>query len=264
MQRIHFQPLSKIYSCYCSTCNFVYFDHRLSDIEAQRLYEEYRGETYNRTRIALEPEYAAMAADFADLTSEYWRRRIFEYQRIFDASLIRVPRNLLDFGGDGFVPSMLFDNSIVSVDDLSITSTADIKKKYEVIMACEVFEHLSDPLKVLKDLRERLSEFGFIFLGVPKEFEDPISLSFHRSSKNQDSSLTFFHEHINHFSNQALKMLAQYAGLEIYSQFTTQSNYRIILLTNKALDSEASDNLLERQERMYMKFISTNLNWRNF
>lgn len=250
IHRIEYTGKIRINSLFCPNCNFVFFDNRLDDVEVEKLYRDYRAAEYNKTRTKYEPAYVDIAKEFENLQSGYWKNRIGEYSRILDALLTKNPKKILDFGGDGYVPGVLFPKSSIEVDDPSIEISSK-SGKYEMIFACEVFEHLSDPVLELKKLRKRLTTNGFIFLGVPKEYQDPIKIAWERSKKNSDS-LTYMHEHINHFSIRSLNALATKANFKLHSQITTSLNYQIVILT--ILDKNS---LLEKQDRFYLKYLAS-------
>ncbi len=77
------------------------------------------------------------------------------------------------------------------------------KFKFDIIMALRVFEHVNDPLNLLKDLTQVLSENGIIYVQVP--------LGCLREWKSLDTPF----RHINFFSEQSLYNCFRIASLDI-------------------------------------------------
>lgn len=61
-------------------------------------------------------------------------------------------------------------NAIVAVDYLVHSNDHEqyIQDKFDVIIADNVFEHVSNPIKWLKTLHDLLNEYGYIFLCIPE------------------------------------------------------------------------------------------------
>jgi SAM-dependent methyltransferase len=87
---------------------------------------------------------------------------------------------ILDFGAGIGTLSKLFDLKFnidcLEVDESnrkkilrnkSYASLADCKKKYDVIYSSNVLEHIEDDLKIIKEIRERLSNEGLLILYLP-------------------------------------------------------------------------------------------------
>jgi len=136
--------------------------------------------------------------------------------------------NLMDFGaGYGNFCSMAvktgfntyaFDLSADKNDHMNnmgvkiINNLDKFNNYFDFIWVNQVFEHLSNPGGVLKDLQECLSDDGYIYIATPDV--GPAKKTF----KKEGLSQTFFeylspHQHINGFTNKPLKLLGVNAGL---------------------------------------------------
>ncbi|MDR3529798.1 MAG: class I SAM-dependent methyltransferase [Rhodopila sp.] len=198
---------------YCRACDFAFFARRLTDQEAAKLYNRYRGDDYNTRRIAVEPSYASLVPLFADPLSSYYVERIHEYTDVMDVFPEIRPATVLDFGGDGSVPSRVFPYAEIAFDDLSAGAGGQTWDMHELIFVSQVFEHVSDPVALLKGVVGRLAPEGVVFIDLPKEFESTLSEGLLWQAKHGGGLYTM-HEHINHFSQRSLRLLMQAAGLE--------------------------------------------------
>ena len=107
-----------------------------------------------------------------------------------DESYKRKALDILDYGGGGgqfaLVCKSHFPEANVFITDISNESLLEQwrlfnhqilfkefdrdKQQYDFIFLNDVFEHLSDPLGVLKRLSEKLKNNGKIFIDTPKQF----------------------------------------------------------------------------------------------
>ena len=158
-------------------------------------------------------------------------------------------KNFLEIGiGSGIVTKMLVENfnNIVcidpdyrvignvrkSIEDISINKNvefinktieeSDINVKFDYIIVQNIFEHLKDPIVVLKKLRNNLSDYGKIIISVP------LANSFHRylgvfkgSLKNvtnlSDTDIEYGHYRVytldllrHHIASSGLKILFEF------------------------------------------------------
>jgi 2-polyprenyl-3-methyl-5-hydroxy-6-metoxy-1,4-benzoquinol methylase len=103
----------------------------------------------------------------------------------------RSPVNILDYGGGGgqfaVVCKSLFPQASIYTTDISdealldewkpmnrqipFLSFATDRTTFDVIFLNDVLEHVTDPIKVLKQLKDKLTQQGgFIFIDTPKQF----------------------------------------------------------------------------------------------
>lgn len=84
---------------------------------------------------------------------------------------------------------------------------------YDLITAFHVIEHLSDPLKTLKALANKLSSDGRMVIEVPSS--EDILLTLYESDAFR--RFTYWSQHLFLFNPETLKRLLQKAGLRILS-----------------------------------------------
>lgn len=199
---------------YCPECDLVFFERRLTGEEASRLYTNYRGEEYTRIRLSMEPWYEKYVTFFDDpLSTDYYMIRVSDYVELVNVyPEIGKVKNVLDFGGDGSVPSRAFPWATVVVDDLSAGTPDEKSERFDMIFASNVFEHLSDPVPDLKKLAARMQPEGFIFIDVPAPAQANLSEGL-LWQERYGGELYEMHEHITHFSRRSLVKLVEAAGL---------------------------------------------------
>ncbi|MBN3816263.1 class I SAM-dependent methyltransferase [Paraburkholderia sp. Se-20369] len=211
---------------YCRACDFAFFKRRLSDKEASKLYSDYRGAEYNRVRIECEPSYENYVHLFDDELSDDYVTRIRDHNDLLNVyPELEEFQDVLDFGGNGTIPGRLFPHAKIWIDDLSAGSTDD-GRKHRLIFASNVFEHVSDPVPLLKSLTQRLDPEGIMFIDVPGPLQASLSESLLWQRKH-GGDMYLMHEHINYFAKRSLNRLVRAAGLipvfEYRARHTAQS-----------------------------------------
>lgn len=83
--------------------------------------------------------------------------------------------------------------------------------EYDFVNADQVFEHLADPLGVLKDLVRVMAPGGYIRISVPNPMRELIQIRLGRWTPRKGA----FHplEHLNAFGYRSISVLAKRAGL---------------------------------------------------
>lgn len=186
-------------------------------------------------RLSVEPSYESYIPMFDDKFSGYWVGRTNELLDICRQSGLLSSQSILDFGGDGMIPGRIFPAADISIDDLSIpTAKSGPGSKFDLIMASEVFEHLSNPVEVLRKLTEHLNEHGKILIDVPAEYVGALKQAWDHQ-KIIGGSLMVMHEHINHFSIEAMAALLRSVGLAPIKLFTSPLNF-IVAVAEKSRD----------------------------
>ena len=123
------------------------------------------------------------------------------------------------------IPRRIVPAARIVVDDLSVESSqAAGLFGFDLITASQVFEHLSQPLAVMKDLRTRLRVGGKLLVDVPLEYTGSIRQAWEQQGL-RGGSLVAMHEHINHFSLEAMKALLEAAGFVPMSVQITPLNF---------------------------------------
>jgi hypothetical protein len=226
----------------------MFYNPRLDDAEAGRLYAGYRSEEYQRMRYASEPWYTvSFNAKLGSQTSYERRHRVLAAllrQHIGKQEIKRV----LDYGGDsGALVRGLVDGAAAFVYDISgvpavdgVTATSDPAEcKADLVISSNVFEHVSFPRLLLEDIVKTTPPGGTVYLEVPRE--SPLGLP--RMSRRiaqigivgvtrpalapyvlRPASLYMMHEHINYFSEQSLTALMRSCGCAVTAVGTYVTN----------------------------------------
>jgi hypothetical protein len=223
----------------CTSCGFMFYNPRLDDAEASRLYAGYRSEEYQRMRHASEPWYTA------SFNAELSSHAAYERRRPVLAAILRQHlgereiRRVLDYGGDrgdlvhGLVAgaaAFVYDISgIPAVDGVtSITDPAECNA--DLVINSNVLEHAGFPQLLLTDIVKAAPPGGMVYLEVPCESPFGIARIFRRVAQLgivaltrpplarhvlRPASLYLMHEHINYFSEQSLATLMRSGGCAV-------------------------------------------------
>ncbi len=95
-------------------------------------------------------------------------------------------------------------------------------RTFDLIHLNHVFEHVEDPIALLKDAQRLLADDGMILIEVPNEFSSLVQTG-KRLLGFSGASTTNFFEHEWFFSPQTLARTIEYAGLKTKKLFTPVS-----------------------------------------
>ncbi len=224
----------------CKNCNMVYVSPRLKSSIVDTLYnEQYYTEFY---KIKLIP-------------SIDYRRNVLAVNKFHQiARYFSQPGRVLDIGsGVGEVLSVFQENNWNSTGiefnefaadysrkefGLSIMNRNiydfDSSEKYDVIMLWGVLEHLSEPLKILKKVRELIMDTGILLLEVPSA--DSILVRYYERTQKPVNRIIEGDRHIMLFSVQGFMEMTEKAGffpVEVLSNGLDVSTLNRLELNNK-------------------------------
>lgn len=164
---------------FCTHCGFRLFDHDLSVDEATRYYRDYRNEDYFRDRRRFEPFYTRKAHRRIATWLNSVERRTALCSALDAAGAPNCFRATLDHGGSdgGLLTGIdadrkaVFDPSgsptVAGVK--SIADEATIHQEWDLVISCQVLEHVHDPGATLRRLHNVLTPGGWLYVEVPDE-----------------------------------------------------------------------------------------------
>ncbi len=201
-------------SLYCSNCGFLFLDIRFSDSELSNLYCDYRCEKYNQLRELYEPGYIERN-DNLNAGIDY----IKDIEDFLNPYLT-FPLTILDWGGDtGKNTPFKNKNDSFDIYDISnkdviagariVSKNLAQSKKYKLIVCSNVLEHVPYPSELLSDIKKTMNAESLLYIEVPLE-----TLVLNNTS-NLHLLKKHWHEHINFYSEQSLRLLLQNSGLEV-------------------------------------------------
>ncbi len=155
--------------------------------------------------------------------------------------------DILDYGGGGgggqfaLICKSLFPESNVYITDISDEalleewSTLNMQipfkdfgnddRKFDYIFLNDVFEHVSDPLFVLKQLSGKLKSGGKLFIDTPKQFWIyPITKLISKSLYTKVLKGTVSTSHLQIWSKQSFKLVVKESSLKIH-KYEESSEY---------------------------------------
>jgi len=185
----------------CLTCSYIFLD------DVFYVDEEREKKHYDKHHNSFESlGYVKM---FEDLIEEF----VMPYK----ASI----RSALDFGcGEGEVLPILLERTSIDCDRYDLfyfPKKVYEGKKYDLILSTEVFEHLSNPLEVLKKLLLHVEKNGYILL----------MSAFHPDNDNEFFKWWYIRDvtHIGFFNINTFEYIADKLGLVI-----VKHNFKNIIL----------------------------------
>ena len=167
----------------CPACGLRFFERGLSDEETARYYRGYRDADYVRARWRWEPFYtrgqhrALLAWTHSPLRTEAVRAAL---------ALSGAPAyyaSALDHGGDQGQMLAAVEAERKAVYEPSACATAPGIARYDdaaslpggwnLILSCQVLEHVSSPAAYLRDITALLDDSGWLYIEVPHEHWRP-------------------------------------------------------------------------------------------
>jgi hypothetical protein len=203
-------------SLQCRDCGVLFLDIRFSDAEMGALYSGYRGEAYTAQRDRFEPGYAAQNAAIVTGEADTSGPEAF-----LASSLPPVPR-VLDWGGDsGKAAPFRSAGAAVDVFDISDQPLVEgvrrvgkddlVRGAYDLIVLSHVLEHVPWPAEMIGEIAAVMDQQTVLYLEVPHETlvaADPAARDLAAKKKH-------WHEHVNFFTEDALRALLARCGLKI-------------------------------------------------
>jgi hypothetical protein len=203
-------------------CGFVGPDYAYSFKELLCLYIDYRSDTYNLDRCAVEPGYVNIK-DKVGKSQEEIECRLSNIDHLINIYTdINKINTVLDWGGgEGkFIPRQL-QNKTVTILDVSneplISQTYSrlnelpADSKFDYLQVCHVLEHVSEPFTFMKEALSHVNDGGIVYLEVPQDKTDAEMNKFLDESGEMWHTL---HEHINLYNIHSVEMLGKALGLK--------------------------------------------------
>ena len=175
----------------CKCCGFVYLDNKfIIDKESEK-------SKYDMHQNAFD------SLGYVKMFEEFIEKSIVPYEENI--------KSVLEFGcGSGPVLAELLERKglVVDIYDLYFYPKKVYEgKMYDLITSTEVFEHLKEPLKILKLLLEHTNKSGYIVLMTkfpPKEDESFLAWWYRRDPT-----------HISFFTPKSFEVMAKIVGLKV-------------------------------------------------
>jgi hypothetical protein len=238
-KRIWNRPPFTVAIVQCQACGFMFYNPRLEDEEAKRLYADYRLPEYQQMRHASEPWYTVKFNEGLASHAAYERRRPVLAAILRQHIGSRKVRRVLDYGGDrGDLVHGLMNGAEAFVYDISgipsvdgVIATSDPAQcKADLIINSNVLEHVGFPRALFGEIVKATPPEGIVYLEVPRESPFGVSRAFRRAAQTgimalahpslaihvlRSASRYLMHEHINYFSEKSLATLMRSGGCQV-------------------------------------------------
>ncbi len=217
LERVN-RPTALVEIQLCERCSFVQTKLPFHEDAINRLYADYREESYNRERIEAEPWYGEIAADVGQGAVELESRLTASANFLKDRVPVGDDFTILDFGGsDGkFMPRLAGKKFVFEIS--AVEPVAGVKRihsaaelgTYSLVQLAHVVEHVVEPLELVKYATTLVAEGGFLYVETPQEITDAERVRLKRGGR-----MVGIHEHINSFCVQSVSRLMESAGLRL-------------------------------------------------
>lgn len=164
---------------FCSNCGFRFFDRGLSDEEVSNYYKGYGDDEYVKARHACEPFYTANVRRELQAWAKSGDRRIGLSKTFAQAGAPQSFFSVLDFGGGS--GHMLLDidaprKAVFDVDETHVVPGVQkidvpelLEAGWDLVLSCQVLEHLTNPVASLQQIGNLLSSGGWLYVEMPEE-----------------------------------------------------------------------------------------------
>lgn len=208
----------------CAACGLIFLDMRFDDEEMAALYRGYRGPDYCATRTRFEPGYAdrnALLGEGSPYAGEI-EALLSPHLAPHLGAAIRV----LDWGGDTGLNTPFRGRAaahhVYDISDKPVVAGAErvgLEQAgaggYDLVVSAHVLEHVSFPVRLLRDMAGAMTDQSILYLEFPHE-----ELMRRPDSDGRAQAKRHWHEHINFFSEAAVDAMTVQAGLEIVQRIS--------------------------------------------
>jgi hypothetical protein len=200
---------------HCPRCGLVFLDMRFDDDEMSRLYADYRGPSYEALRESLEPGYRARNQRLVAGDPHIPEVEAFLQPWVAPAPVV------LDWGGDTGLNTPLRQQArahhVLEISGkplvagaTALTEDQAARHRYDLVVLSNVLEHVPEPAALLARIAAVLGD-AKLYVEVP--FEALMRQA--QADPQAWRGKRHWHEHINFFSEAALRELMHRHGLTV-------------------------------------------------
>ena len=239
---VRHQRTSKFMICY--NCRSGFFDYRYSDDDMSKIYSDYRGDTYLSIRSKWEPWYNQTFNKEHDSEDFVVMRQASLYNFLFKL-LPSFTKTIVDVGGDRgqYIPNfgqtesyVIESSSKKLVNGVTRLTSFDKMTKADLILYSHVLEHVANPKEEIEKLLRHCDQlYVEVPFGIPdvsrirksktrfllKLLASTSPFIWRKSAtpatgRSSKQGVLVQSEHINFFTEESLKKLAEMLKLEAH------------------------------------------------
>ena len=206
----------------CKGCGSLYLDIRFTEQQCNNLYSGYRGEEYTRQRESFEPGYTLRNTSM-QLGLDYVKSK----ESFISPFLVQnAPITLLDWGANNSKTTPFANNPNFKITAYDISGESDVDNIedlmpiYDIVVCSHVLEHVPFPVRELKKIKSKLKKGALLYLELPHEKVMTTSYSLLKRIEAKKH----WHEHINFFSLEGMKLMSLAAGFECLKISSSKKN----------------------------------------
>jgi 2-polyprenyl-3-methyl-5-hydroxy-6-metoxy-1,4-benzoquinol methylase len=141
--------------------------------------------------------------------------RVFDLGCGFGGFVWAMQQNGMDAWGNELNPNWVNAANVFCDNKLFYGQFAEVQQhvrnKYNLVFVSHTLEHLPDPIKTLREVKEKLEDDGLVYVNVPNSRSD----RFRKNGRRSGIDYGNFPMHLNFFTPASMKYLAERAGLKI-------------------------------------------------
>ena len=103
----------------------------------------------------------------------------------------------------------------LNVKNAYLENSGFSKKSFDIVTMIDVFEHISEPKKILKEIRTLLKDDGILFIKVPNGKYSLLKLYLSKITGAKNYDIFDSYEHLTHFTNKSLSEMLDVCGYEV-------------------------------------------------
>lgn len=217
----------------CNSCHFIYLTEVLSDYGMGLLYNEWLDKEMLKVHYSKLP-YSNYEETLLRTIKKHFKNKSKVSVMDFGAGYGNFCSIASKLGFNTYAFDISADkNDFMNNMGVTIINNLDkFQQFFDFIWVNQVFEHVSDPLSIVKQLQQSLAKDGLIFIAVPD------CTNVKNILQQEGLSQNFFrkispHQHINGFSNSTLQLLGINAGLKPLGFFDFFTLYNTSLNLNE-------------------------------
>ena len=140
--------------------------------------------------------------------------------------------------------------SIQNVSKYYTRDLSSINDNFELISMIHVLEHIPQPYQYLSEIKNLLTDNGFLIIEVPDLLENPFDL--------------LIADHTTHFTMNRLRRLLNDTGFEVLLLSKNVISKELTTVVRKSRKDFSCDSRLNKQEKNIDTYIDESINWLNW
>ena len=239
IERVFDNKIQKTNIAHCLNCGFQYSTYRYTEAEINKLYHNYRDEFYQKQRMKYDTWYSPQINELIGKNPIEIKNRTDNLLNILNSVIPNWKQyfsSVLDYGGDRgqFIPQDIPQKYVYEISGIKplkgCKSITKFDRQYDFVMCCHVLEHVTNPDKIVEELKSLVASQSFLYIELPFDLEkrtimNDLSFLFNpyfrfkdlvkQFIKQKQAAMPIISEHINFFTEKSICSLLEKQGFRI-------------------------------------------------